>query len=391
MAKKIKITAITGIRSEYELLYPVLMEIQKKENLELSVIVTGAHNSHNFGYTIRDIENDGFKIAGVIENLINSNSLIGKAKSSGILLSSLPELLHAVKPDLAIALGDREEPLLTAIVCNYLNIPFAHVAGGDRAFPEAGDADEGVRHATTKLAHLHFAMMKEHAERILKLGEEKWRVFTVGNPGLDRLRLTEVVSKEALSARLKIDLAKKKNVVVIQHVINQEACFAGLQMKTTLNALAKVDANILIIYPNSDAGSLELIEVIDSYLPNNANFRAFKNLPRVEFVNLLRNADLLIGNSSAGILEAPFLKLPTVNVGDRQKHRLHSDNVAFVPFDEDLVLGAVNTALHDENYLAIVKECNSIYGDGFSGKRIADILSNEVEFNAKLLAKDITY
>jgi GDP/UDP-N,N'-diacetylbacillosamine 2-epimerase (hydrolysing) len=389
--QKIKIAAVTGIRSEYELLYPVLNEIVKKDNLELDVIVTGAHNSDNFGYTIKDIDKDRFKIIGTVENLLNSNSLVGKVKSAGILLSSLPEILNSVKPNLVIALGDREEPLITAIACNYMNIPFAHIAGGDRAFPETGDADEGVRHATTKLAHLHFAMMKDHADRILKLGEEKWRVFTVGDPGLDRIRLAKIISKKALSRRLRVDLEKKKNIVVIQHVINQEAQFARIQMETTLNALKSVDANVIIIYPNSDPGSLVLIETITAYSEKNMHFHAFKNLPRFEFVNLLRNADLLIGNSSAGILEAPFLKLATINVGERQKQRLHSDNVLFVPFNETIIVKAINTALYDKRFLHKVKQCKSIYGDGFSGKRIADILSKKITYNAKLLAKEITY
>jgi GDP/UDP-N,N'-diacetylbacillosamine 2-epimerase (hydrolysing) len=391
MMKKIKIIAVTGIRSEYELLYPVLNEIRKKDNLKLDVIVTGAHNSDNFGYTINDIRNDGFKIAGTIENLLNSNSLVGKVKSAGILLSSLPEMLNSVRPNLVIALGDREEPLITAIACNYLNIPFAHIAGGDRAFPETGDADEGVRHATTKLAHLHFAMMKEHADRLLKLGEEKWRVFTVGNPGLDRIRLTKIISKKTLSRRLCIDLEKRKNIVVIQHVINQEAQFAKIQMEATLKALSSIDANVIIIYPNSDPGSLVLIETINAYLIKNMNFHAFKNLPRLEFVNLLRNADLLIGNSSAGILEAPFLKLATINVGERQKQRLHADNVLFAPFNENSIIKMINTALYDKRFITKVKQCESIYGDGYSGKRIADIISKEIKYNFKLLSKDITY
>ena len=164
--KKIKIIAVTGIRSEYELLYPVLNELQKKSNINLEVIATGAHNSYGFGDTIRDIKRDGFKIIGAIENLLSSNTVVGKAKSSGILLSSLPELLFKSRPDLVLALGDREEPLIAAIAANCLNIPFAHIAGGDRSYPSMGDLDEGFRHATTKLAHIHFAMMPEHAHKV---------------------------------------------------------------------------------------------------------------------------------------------------------------------------------------------------------------------------------
>lgn len=389
--KKIRIAAVTGIRSEYELLYTVLKEIEKRVNLEVCVIASGAHNSTNFGYTVQDILKDGFKVSARIENILNSDSLVGKVKSSGILLTSLAEVLSSVRPALVLALGDREEPLITALACNYMNIPFAHIAGGDRAFPESGDADEGVRHATTKLAHLHFAMMKEHKQRILRLGEEPWRVFTVGNPGLDRIRLTERLSASALGKRLRVEIAARKNIVVIQHVINQEAHLAKFQIGTTLKALEDVDANVIIIYPNSDPGSLALIESINTYVSKNSHFHAFKNLPRLEFVNLLRHADALVGNSSAGILEAPFLKLATINVGERQKQRLHSDNIVFVPFDEPLLKRALKKVLYDPAFKHKVKGCKSIYGDGHSGERIAEILSRRIDYGPRLLAKDITY
>jgi GDP/UDP-N,N'-diacetylbacillosamine 2-epimerase (hydrolysing) len=389
--KKHKIIAITGIRSEYELLFPVLSEINKKKNLEVNVIATGAHNSSNFGNTIDEIRKDGFNIVGVVENLLNSNTLTGRAKSAGILLAGLPEILSKAEPDLVLALGDREEPLISAIACNYLNIPFAHIAGGDRALPQGGDVDEGIRHATTKLAHLHFTMMQEHTDRILKMGEEKWRVFTVGNPGLDRIRETKIINKSELGGRIGINLSQRKNIVVIQHVIHQESNYARSQMECTLNSLSQVDANIIIIYPNSDAGSLELIQVINEYVKDKKHFYAFKNLPRLDFINLLRCADLLIGNSSAGILEAPFLKLPTINVGERQKERLHSSNVVFIPFNEKEIIAGIKTALFDDEFKERVKKCKSIYGDGYAGKHIADILSDQIKYDKKLLAKDITY
>jgi GDP/UDP-N,N'-diacetylbacillosamine 2-epimerase (hydrolysing) len=389
--KKIKIIAVSGIRSDYELLYPVLNELQKRSNVSLGVIATGAHNSFGFGDTIKDIKKDGFKIIGAIENLLNSNSVVGKAKSAGILLTSLPELLARERPDLVVALGDREEPLIAAIAANCLNIPFAHIAGGDRSYPVIGDLDEGFRHATTKLSHIHFAMMPEHAERICKLGEESWRVFTVGNPGLDRIRLEKKLSKSELSKQLGVDISVNKNIVLIQHVIHQEASESKRQIQMTLDALSSFDANLFIIHPNSDAGSLQMIEEIELQVAKHNNFRCFKNLPRKIFINLLRNADLLIGNSSAGIIEAPYLKLPTINVGQRQKDRAHTYNVVFVPFNKEEIILAIDHALHDKAYIKKVKNCKSIYGDGFSAQRIAEILSEKIQYDERLLAKDITY
>ena len=386
-----KIILITGIRSEYEVVYSVLRALKKMKDVNLGIICTGAHNSKMFGLTIEEMRNDGFSIVGVIENLLNSDSLVGRAKSTGILLSSLPEILARENPDIVFALGDREEPLIAAIACNFLNIPFAHIAGGDRAFPTAGDIDEGLRHATTKLSHLHLTMMEEHKTRILKMGEEPWRVFNVGNPGLDRIILESKISLKSLSQRIGIKLENKKIIVVIQHVVHQESDFAKDQMTCTLNSLKDFDANIIIISPNSDRGSIELISVISDFVRDNHNYYNFANLPRDIFINLLRNADLLIGNSSAGLLEAPLLKLPTINVGERQRERKHSSNVIFVPFNEKKIQQAIKKSLYDSEHLKKVNDAKSIYGDGKSGQRIANILVRFTDMKSKLLAKDITY
>ena len=387
---KKKIAVVTGSRSEYDLLFPVLMELKHSPGFELDLIVTGAHLSRCYGNTLEDIKRDRFRIAGQIKNLLDLNSLLGKAKSAGLLLTALAESLNRLKPDLVIALGDREEPVITGIACNYLNLPFAHIAGGDRTFPEVGDVDEVMRHAATKLAHLHFTMSEEHSRRIIRMGEEPWRVFTVGDPGLDRLKSTPYLNKKELSARLKFDLAGGPVFLVIQHVINKEVDQAARQMRITLQAVAELKGRTLIGYPNSDAGSQKIIEVIEEFRDKYPFIKIYKNLPRLEFVNLLRHTDVLLGNSSMGILECPYLKIPAINIGNRQRERIHADNVLFVDHDKKQIIGAVSKALFDENFRQKLKACKSPYGNGDAAKKIVKILKR-VRIDDRLFAKDITY
>ena len=268
-----------------------------------------------------------------------------------------------------------------------MNIPVAHVGGGDRVI---GNVDDQVRHAVTKLAHLHFATNQESADRIIRLGEQPFRVHNVGNPGLDRLLTVPELSTEELSQRLGFHLDDDEPLlVVIQHVISTEIDHAYRQMRQTLEAVADLGLKTVLSYPNTDAGGQQMIRAIREFesLPN--LFTA-KNIPRLEFVNLFRSASCLLGNSSAGILEAPILKLPVVNVGNRQKGRLHAENVTFVPHEKNAIIDAVRRAVFDPGYRAVVEHCSNPYGDGQSAKKIAEILAM-TEINDQLLIKDITY
>ena len=385
MSKR-SVLGVTGIRSEYDIMSSVFRAIDNHPDLDLSLVVTGAHLSDAYGHTVDEIRADGFAIADEIESLISGDQDSSRVKGLGIQAPRSGPVAR-VRPDVLLVLGDREESMTTALVGAYMNVPVAHIAGGDRVI---GNVDDQVRHAVTKLAHLHFTTNQESSERILRLGEQRFRVFTTGNPGLDRLLSVPPLSAAELGARLGIELTEDEPlIVVIQHVISTEIDDAYRQMRTTLEAVAALGMTTILSYPNSDAGSQQLIRAITEF-EHHPHLHIRKNVPRLEFVNVMRRASCLLGNSSAGILEAPLLKLPVVNVGNRQKGRLHAANVAFVPHEVDRIVEAVRRAVFDDDYRRAVAACENPYGDGRSSERIADILAT-VDIDERLLVKDITY
>ncbi|TBL73006.1 UDP-N-acetylglucosamine 2-epimerase [Paenibacillus thalictri] len=386
MAKR-KIVGVTGIRSEYDIMSSVFKAIHEHDGLDLELIVTGAHLSPKYGLTIKDIERDGFKIADKIESLISGDFASSRVKGLAVQLQGMIQTVTRVNPDFLIVLGDREESMTTALIGAYLNIPVVHLCGGDKVI---GNVDDQVRHAVTKLAHLHFTTNQESSERIVKLGEEPFRVYNVGNPGLDRLLNIPELSCEQLSERLGFQILDGEPfLLLIQHVISTEIEHAYEQMNTTLEAVSRLGIKTVLSYPNSDAGSQEMIKAIEEHSQLPFLFIS-KNIPRLEFVNIMRKASCLIGNSSAGILEAPLLKLPVVNIGNRQKGRLHAQNVQFVEHEISSICDAVSKALYDEEYKKIVYSCENPYGDGQSSHRIAKILA-DIPIDNKLLIKEITY
>ena len=312
-----------------------------------------------------------------IKNRLESNEKINyKVREHSI--NKIPYIL---------VLGDREESIATALVSTYMNIPLVHISGGDRVI---GNADDQIRHAVTKLAHIHLTTNLESRNRILALGEQKFRVHNVGNPGLDRMIKTKKLSNSQLSKNLNFNIHKNEPyIILIQHALSSEVSGAYEQMKTTLEAVKKMEIKTIISFPNSDAGGLEIIRAISEYEEIPFIYSA-KNIPRLEFVNLMRGAACLIGNSSAGILEAPLLKLPVINIGNRQKGRLHAQNVEFVSHNKSKIIRAIKKAVFDKEYIKKVQKCSNPYGDGKSSDRIAQILAS-VKIDENLLVKDITY
>lgn len=384
--KKI-VLGITGIRSEYDILSSVFRAISKHDDLLLKVAVTGAHLSESFGHTIDEIESDGFEIVDCIESLLSGNGESLRVKGAGIQLQGLVQTVLRVKPDFLLVLGDREESITTALVSTYMNIPLVHIGGGDRV---VGNADDQIRHAVTKLAHIHLTTNLESKERVLRLGEQNFRVHNVGNPGLDRLIETEKLSLSQISNNIKFPIPDgEPYIILIQHALSSEVKDAYRQMKITLDAIKVMGITTIISFPNSDAGGGEIIRAIEEYSLVPFIYSA-KNIPRLDFVNLLRNAACLVGNSSLGILEAPLLKLPVVNVGNRQMGRLHAENVQFVPHEKNAIISAIQMAVHDEGYISAVKRCRNPYGNGKSSHKIAEIIANTI-IDEKLLVKDITY
>jgi GDP/UDP-N,N'-diacetylbacillosamine 2-epimerase (hydrolysing) len=383
-----KIVAVTGIRSEYSILYPVLKAISNQPKIDLGVIVTGAHLSRKYGYTVKDIKKDGFKIVARIDNLLAGDRDVNRLKGLSRQLFKLCDIIDKLRPDILLVVGDREEPMNVALVGQYMNILVAHLCGGDRV---VGNVDDQVRHAITKLAHIHFATNKESAQRMKKMGEQPFRIFNVGNPALDILREAEYIDKKDILRYYGFSETPLDEpfLLVIQHPLSTEIRDAHRQMRITMEAIKALSINTVVSYPNSDAGSWAMIKCINEY-KNVPFIKIFKNIPRLQFINTLRHVSCLVGNSSAGVLEAPFLKLPVINVGNRQKERLHANNIQFVPHNKSQIIKAVRKAVFDKKYRALVMRCKSPYGDGYSGKMIARILLEPFVRN-KFSVKDITY
>ena len=382
-----KILGVTGIRSEYDIMSSVFKAIHMHDCLDLKLAVMGAHLSDMYGYTISEIYNDGFLIVDEIDSLLNSDRDSARVKGLGIQLQSLVQTVTREKPDILLVLGDREESITTALIGAYMNIPVAHIGGGDRV---VGNVDDQIRHAVSKLAHIHFVTNIESENRLVKLGEQPFRIYNVGNPGLDRLLAVEFMSKKEISESLGFNLIESEPILmVIQHVLSSEIDHAYSQMTETLIAIEELGIQTILSCPNSDAGGQQMIKAIDEFrdLPN---LYVAKNIPRKEFVNLFRIADCLLGNSSAGILEAPLLHLPVVNVGNRQIGRLHSNNVLFVSHNRKEIKDAVLKSLFDEEYKLQVAKCKNPYGNGDASNKIVEIL-NSITLDNNLIIKDITY
>lgn len=383
-----KIFFLTGIRSEYDILYPVIKAVDATPGMAASAIVVGAHLTPQFGHTVREIERDGVRIVAKIDSLLASDQLGGRMKGAGLQVLGLCDLFAMEKPDMLVVMGDREEVIVGAMTAAYHHIPVVHIGGGDHA--DDGNVDNLVRHATTKFSHLHMVASPRSAERVLKLGEEPWRVKTVGAPGLDRFLSTPQMDRATLFAELGIDWGEEPYVLVIQHPIIIDFEESRRNIRLTLDCLREFGVRAAIIHPNSDPGNFAIQQEIDTFVAGNPAARGFKNLPRLPFINLMRHAAAMVGNSSAGILEAPSLGLPTVNIGMRQRGREHAINVIFVDHDRDQILGALRKALTDQAFRAQVRDCVNPYGDGRAGERIATILS-EVKIDAALMKKLITF
>lgn len=380
-----KIAVVTGTRAEYGILFPVLKAIEDKPELELSLIVTGMHLSHEFGYTVKEIESDGFKIDARVDMLLSSDTLGAMAKSIGLGIIGMAQHWEKLKPDIILVTADRVEPLAAAVAGAYMNIPVAHIHGGDSP---RGGLDEYARHAITKLAHIHFPATEKSAERIIKMGEDKWRVQVVGSPALDVILNETLLPAEALAERLEINLSQPL-ILFVQHPVTTQVDEAPEQMRKTLEAIVEIGHHTVLVYPNSDAGGRSMIEVIEEF-ERYPFIKTFKSLPHREYLSLMKVASVLVGNSSSGIVEAPSLGLPVVSVGIRQEGRERGENVIDVGHNKLEIIGAVDKALTDKEFLAEVKKCESPYGDGTASQRIAKILSN-VDITPQLLQKKITY
>jgi GDP/UDP-N,N'-diacetylbacillosamine 2-epimerase (hydrolysing) len=383
-----KILAITGARSEFDLLSTLYDALHKDDFFDFKIVVTGAHLSETFGKTISNIEAKEYPIADRIYNLIDTDEKIGRLISLGNQIPAFAQTFNREKPDLIIVAGDREEAISVSMTGAYMDIPVVHFFGGDIA--KDGNIDNSARYATSKFAHLHFVTLEEHKQTLLKLGEEESRIFVVGNPAIDNIISTPNISRKELSKNIGFDIEEDDYLVLIKHPIITEINEQKQQMETILDAVVESDIKCLINYPNSDAGNREIINVIDSYVLKHDNLFTFKNLDRLNYINLLRNATSLIGNSSSGLLEAPSFNLPAINIGSRQRGRISAENVIFIEHNKKNIIKAIDKVRNDTNFIEMVNKCVSPYGDGNTTEKVIKVLKSLIIDN-EFIYKNITY
>jgi len=375
MNKK-KVLAITGIRSEYDILYPVINNLRNDNSFDVKIIVSGSHLSDWHGNTYHKILDDKFEICEKIDSLFLTNRVTQRVKGVGILTYSLSQTIEREAPDFLIVVGDREESIAAALVGNYMNILTVHLAGGD---PVWGNTDDPIRMAVSKLAHIHFTFCEEYALNLVKIGEEKFRIFNTGNPSLENIKNTPQITLQCLSKELDYDISDGNYLIFIKHPLSSEFEDAFSQMENALKGIEsfclKYNYKVIATYPNTDPGSTSILEVI-STVQNKQWIKFYKTIEREKFINIVRNAKAIVGNSSMGILEAPFYKLPTVNIGNRQRGRLTAGNVEYTDYKVESILAALEKACFNQSYrYEVAKEYNK-FGNGSSSDQINNILKS---------------
>lgn len=380
MPEKRKIAVITTSRADYSHLYWPLRGLAVHPDVDLRLIVMGSHLSPEFGSAVQEIEKDGFKIDAKIECLLSSDTDVGMAKTIGLATLSLADHLGATRPDLLLLIADRYEMLAPASVALVLRIPIAHIEGGEIS---QGAIDDAVRNALTKMAHVHFTSTETARQRVIAMGEEPWRVHRAGAPSLDHLRRGTLLCREEVEKLLQLDL-NLPAILIAYHPVTI-ARDTVREADALFAALDKTDAQLLFCFPNADAGSRELHQRTRAFLAGRTHGRIFTNLDPHTYWSLLAQVDLLLGNSSSGIMESASFALPTVNVGMRQQGRERARNVIDVDADEQQILRAIQQA-GDPGFQASLAGMENPYGDGNASETIVRVLTT-VPLSEQLLIK----
>jgi UDP-hydrolysing UDP-N-acetyl-D-glucosamine 2-epimerase len=364
----LRIGVVTGTRAEYGLLRPLLRGLVDDERFEVRLVVTGAHLSPEFGLTVDEIEDDGFVVAERVEMLLSSDSPVGITTSLGVATTGFGGALDRVRPDVVLVLGDRYELLAVAQAALIARIPVVHLSGGDIT---EGAIDDAIRHAITKMSHLHLAFNAEAAGRIRQMGEDPARVLVTGNPGLDDLVATPVGSREELSAALGFEL-RDRNLLVTYHPVTLADEPPVPSFQALLDALADLgdDVGLVLTLPNADTHGRALIGMARSFVEGRANAVAHTSLGAERYHRTLKTVDAVVGNSSSGIIEAPAVATPTVNVGARQRGRLRGASTIDCPPQRDAITAAIEQALSWTDV-----PLGSPYGDGHATVRIITALA----------------
>jgi UDP-hydrolysing UDP-N-acetyl-D-glucosamine 2-epimerase len=370
---KKKICIATGTRAEYGLLNPLMTLLKQDKAIELQIVATAMHLSPEFGMTVDEITRDGFKVNEKIEMLLSADTNTAVVKAIGLAMITASEVFKRLKPDLLVVLGDRFEMLALVTSAYLMNIPIAHIAGGETT---EGAFDEGIRHSITKMSSIHFAATEVYKKRIVQMGEDPKSVFNVGALALDNIKNLELISKEKLEKDLNLTF-EGRTALITFHPATLAKESPETQFKKVLGALRKFpQLKLIFTMPNSDAGGRAVIEEIKSFTFKRNNSYAFTNLGQKRYLSVLKHVDLVIGNSSSGIIEVPFMGIPTVNIGDRQKGRIICDSVINVNCETPEIISAIKKALEKKKNIPKIK---NLYGNGNAARKIAGIIKKNID------------
>lgn len=374
---------VTGTRAEYGLLYWLMKEIDADHDLLLQTVVTGMHLSPEFGLTYKVIEQDGFKIDEKVEMLLSSDTPVGIAKSMGIATMGFAESFERLKPDIVVVLGDRYEILAAAQAAMVARIPIAHLHGGETT---EGLIDEAIRHSVTKMAHFHFVGADPYRKRVIQLGEHPERVWNTGAASIDNIRRLKLLEKEEFEKSIQFKLGRK-NFLITYHPITLSKIGPINAIKELFKALDTFnDVHLIFTKSNSDTEGRVINQMIDEYvLQNSERSIAFTSLGQLRYLSAIKHSDVVIGNSSSGLVEAPFLQKPTVNLGDRQKGRLRASSIVDCIESSNEIVLAINKAL-SADFQQKLKYVTSPYGTGNVAEKIKKILK-EVSLDDLLMKK----
>lgn len=373
-----KICFVSGTRADFAYLIPIMQKIRNDEAFELQLVVTAMHLSPSFGMTYKQFEEQGFTIDAQVEMLLSGDTASSIVKSMGLATISFADVFERLRPDLLFVLGDRYEILCAVQAALIFGIPVGHIAGGDLT---AGAYDEQIRHSISKMSHLHFVTNEQAAMRVRQMGENPDHVYNVGSPSIDYLKSTPLLSKEELENSLQYTF-QDRNFLITYHPVTL-GLEAHHEFEALLEALREFPTyGILFTKPNSDNGHYNISEQIDRFVASNPNSKAFISMGQLRYWSAMHVVDAVIGNSSSGLYEAPSLRTPTVDVGDRQCGRLQADSVLHCSGDKGAIVQAIRKAVQ----LDCSRTVNP-YGDGSSSERIVHILKSHPNYRDLLVKK----
>lgn len=378
----LRVGVVTSSRADYGLLYWLIKELNDDSSIDLKLMITGSHLLKKHGYTKDKIISDGFKISDEIQ-IYDNNSEINVASAFSKCIDSFNETLQNSKIDILVLLGDRYEILSVAIAATLLNIPIAHIHGGESTF---GSYDESFRHSITKMSHLHFTSTSEYAKRVIQLGEFPERVHNVGALGIESIRKLKLISKKELEEKICFSF-NKKNILVTYHPTTIDAISSSVQINNILSALDCIDeVNIIFTSANADTDGEIINQAIKKYVTKNKNKSIFiPSLGQLKYLSVLKHFDCIVGNSSSGIIEAPSMKIPTLNIGDRQKGRVQSRSILNSRNNVKEISENLKVALSDD-FKNLVKSVVNPYDGGNSSKKIIEIIKSN-SYGVSILKK----